>query len=1186
LVLLVVTLAFTSTAWAGTIAPALETQMQSLGGEDEIKVLVVLRDQADITTLNRELHDAKVTRQHRHEVVLGALQDAAARSQGALLDDLSSRQRDGSIRGYTPHWLINAVVVVGTVDAIRELGQREDVEVIEPNLEVELIEPVVSDKPAPRGGQRGIGITPGVVAVGARRVWNELGIDGTGVVVGNMDTGVDGNHPALASRWRGLYAPASECWLDNSGQGNPSFPQDNHYISHGTHVMGTITGLAPDDTIGVAPGALWIATNTINQGVGSEFDNDVIESLEFFADPDGNPGTTDDVPCVVQNSWGTNGGLGYPDCFSYWWTAIDNCEAAGVCLTWSAGNEGPYASTMRSPADRADSPYNAFSVGSTQNYAPYNISDFSSRGPSTCGGPYAMKPEISAPGSNIYSAQAGGGYQYLDGTSMAGPHIAGVVALMCAANPDLDVETIKQVLMETAIDLGTPGEDNTYGHGFVDAYEAVLSVMGGLGTVTGTVTDYDTGLPLEGVRVSVVDRPTYRTTGADGTFEFMLPVGEWTLEFELFAYGDESVLVDVIENDTVDGSTTMTALPSATLSGLVYDHEGALVSGATIEVLGTPLAPVYSNGSGFYTIDMPAGAVYEVLARKAGHGAQQQTVNFTGSMTLDFTLPELIAEDFESGGFLSYPWVMGGNADWTIDTVDPYEGTYCAKSGDIGDSQDSEMEVTVEVAAAGDISFWYKVSSEATYDYLRFYIDGIEIAEWEGEEGWAEFSYPVSSGSHTFKWAFEKDYSVSSGSDCGWIDYIEFPTIGEPPAPDATLNPASIEETVAEGETGYATATLGNVGDADLTYLLGIEYGEPPAASYGGPDAYGYSWVDSNTPGGPVYNWVDISGIGTPITPGDIGPFALGFDFNYYGTLYNSIRIAPKGWLSFTSVSGSYSNLPVPDAMEPNTMLAPFWDDFNPNFGGTIYYYADSANSRFIAQWEQVWHFPSGPAETFQVIVNADGSILYQYKTVVSDGSCTIGIENADGTDGLQVIYDTAGYLHDGLAIEFAVDPGLAWLTVTPVSGAVSPLGSQTLDLTMDATNLAEGVYYADVLITTNDTENALMTLPVTLTVGPQTGVDDEIPVAAVFFGAVPNPFSPTTDLHFNLPAAADVELRIYDVAGRLVRTLVDGPRPGGENKVQWNGRDETGHDVASGTYFARFVVNEQASIKSVTLVR
>ena len=151
-----------------------------------------------------------------------------------------------------------------------------------------------------------------------------------------------------------------------------------------------------------------------------------------------NASTTDDVPCVVQNSWGTFEGLGYDDCFSYWWTAMDNCEAAGVVLVWSAGNEGPDPASLRSPGDRADSPYNAFSVGSTQNYSPYIISDFSSRGPSDCGGPYAMKPEICAPGSNIYSAQPGGGYQNMNGTSMAGPHVAGVVALMCAANPDLD----------------------------------------------------------------------------------------------------------------------------------------------------------------------------------------------------------------------------------------------------------------------------------------------------------------------------------------------------------------------------------------------------------------------------------------------------------------------------------------------------------------------------------------------------------------------------------------------------------------------------------------------------------------------------------------------------------------------------------------------------------------------------
>ena len=305
MVLLVVVLLLAGTAWAGVIAPGLESQMQLLSGDDEVKVLVVLRDQADIDSMNRELHDSRATRQARHEAVLGALQEAAGRSQGSLTDYLEARRSDGGIRGYTSHWLINAVVVVGTVDAIRELALRDDVEVIEPNLVVELIEPVQDEKGTARDGHRGIGITPGAVAVGARRVWNELGIDGTGVIVANMDTGVDGTHPALSARWRGLFADPSECWLDNSGQGTPDFPVDNHYVGHGTHVVGTSTGLAPDDTIGVAPGALWIAANTINQGVGSEFDNAVIASLEWFADPDGDPGTTDDVPCVVQNSWGT-----------------------------------------------------------------------------------------------------------------------------------------------------------------------------------------------------------------------------------------------------------------------------------------------------------------------------------------------------------------------------------------------------------------------------------------------------------------------------------------------------------------------------------------------------------------------------------------------------------------------------------------------------------------------------------------------------------------------------------------------------------------------------------------------------------------------------------------------------------------------------------------------------------------
>jgi len=1204
---------FTATSLAGVIAPGLESRMETLRGSDELKVLVVLSDQADIDGLSQQLHATRATRQERHQTIVAALQDAAARSQSSLIEHLEAGTRGGAIRGFTPHWLVNAVVVVGTVDAVRDLALRDDVVAIEPDLVVELIEPIRSEKAAPPGGYRGIGMAPGIDAINAPRVWGELGIDGTGVVVGIMDTGVDGTHPALSARWRGLFADPSECWLDNSGQGSPDFPIDNHY--HGTHVMGTVTGIAADDTIGVAPGALWIAANTIDQGVGTEFDNDVLAALEWFADPDGDPGTTEDVPCVVQNSWGTTESLGYPDCFSYWWDAIDNCEAAGVVLTWSAGNEGSGSGTLRSPADRADSPYNAFSVGSTQHYAPYDISDFSSRGPSNCGGPYAMKPEVCAPGSDIYSAEPGGGYQNLSGTSMAGPHVAGVVALMCAANPNLDVETIKQVLMETAIDLGTTGEDNTYGHGFIDAYEAVLAVAGGLGTVSGTVTDLATGLPLEGVQIGVVDRPVHRFTDADGNFQLMLPVGEWTLTYDVFGYGSETLVVDVLEDQTIDGSMAMTALPTAVLSGLVYEYEGGLVEGASVQVLDTPLDPVVSGPGGAYSIEMPTGAVYDVVARAVGYGADQQSVDFQGNTTLDFTLPELIAEDFESGGFLSYPWEMGGSADWTIDGGGPYEGLYDARSGVVTHDQQSDLEVTVEVVASADISFWYKVSSEATYDFLRFYVDGTEVASWSGTVPWTQYTHAVDAGTRTFRWSYTKDGSVDSGSDAAWVDFIEFPTLGEIPYPAAAAEPGSFQETVGPGGMQVRSVELANTGEADLDYSASIEYpglrnvlgttaavelrelekgafdpntGEPQVLGSGGPDAFGYTWADSDEPGGPVYDWFDISGIGEVVGGDDdanLGPFQLGFSFPFYGQSRTSVRVCTNGWLSFTSTLTTYTNQTVPNGSEPNSVIAPFWDDLNPDSGGTIYYYADTANDRFIVQWDAVPHYPSGSPETFQVVLHADGSIVYQYETVSLGTSCTVGIENDTGADGLEVVYNAA-YLESGHAIRFSVDPTLSWLSVAPSVGSVVPGAFAQLDLTMDATELEVGEYHADMSIATNDPANLTIVIPVDLTVSDWSGIAEGQVGSRIFFGAVPNPFGPSTSLQFSLPAESDVALAIYDVAGRRVRTLVSGPRPAGMNRVDWNGRDETGNAVASGTYFARLVIDDRVEVKSLTLVR
>lgn len=473
----ILAVAFTVTASAGEIEEKFAAYLETIGDDDFASAIIYLWDRPDIRTLDNALHAAKAPMQIRHERVLSELRQVAVRSQPDLLSYLDARKLEGKVAGYTPYWIMNLVVVSAIKAELKTMAQRTDVEAIEGNFRAALIEGV--GEPYMGDPTAGIGVTNSLLAINANRVWHELGYTGAGTLIGGLDTGVDGDHPALVDRWRGNWHPWDECWRDALG-GGTTFPTDYH--GHGTHTMGTMCGAAhaTGDTVGVAFDALWIADNTINQSVGPEFDNDVLGAFQWFADPDGDPGTTDDVPDVVQNSWGIDSRFGYDyqDCDYRWQEAIENCEAAGVVVTFSAGNEGPSPQTHRSPANVCNSPTVNLSVGAVdcENYGwPYPIASFSSRGPSDCDG-VTIKPEVSAPGVSVYSSYPGGSYVRMSGTSMAGPHVAGVVALMRQANPNADVQTIKSVLMQTARDLGTSGEDNDYGWGIIDAYEAVLAV--------------------------------------------------------------------------------------------------------------------------------------------------------------------------------------------------------------------------------------------------------------------------------------------------------------------------------------------------------------------------------------------------------------------------------------------------------------------------------------------------------------------------------------------------------------------------------------------------------------------------------------------------------------------------------------------------------------------------------------
>ncbi len=1207
------TMILVGSAQAGYLSPGLEQQISTLQGDDIIKVLVVMSDQADIDALDWELHDAKAQLSVRHKTVLQTLKDVTKRSQNNLIAELDANKSNGDILGYTSHWIVNSIVVKGSVDSIRRLATRSDIEVIEADLIVELIEPVPSSKFVnPSKDTQGIGITPGVVAVGARRVWNELGIDGTGVVVGELDTGVDGSHPALQANWRGNYAPTSECWLDAASLGHTT-PMDTH--GHGSHTMGTVMGLAPDDTIGVAPGALWIASNIINSGTGSAFDNGVIASFEWMADPDGNPETMDDVPAVVQNSWGVNENFsGYYDCDSRWWEAIDNCEASGVVVTWSAGNEGPGAQSLRSPGDRAASPGNCFSVGSTLPTAPYTISSFSSRGPSGCGGEFAMKPEICAPGSDIYSVSTGGGYTYMSGTSMAGPHLAGVVALMRASNPNVDVITIKNVLMDTAIDLGVDGEDNTYGHGFVDAYAAVLAVMGGIGTVDGYVTDSSTGLPIEGAVVRKVNGYNTDTTDANGYFSMTMPAEFAEFTVETFGYDPAAFDVTIPEDGVVSHNLSLDLMPSGVVSGLVMDETNAPVNGATVSVIDTPVAPVITAPDGSYSLVLPAGAgnYYDLKASAQGMGAVINTIEVTGDATLNFVLPSWYGENFESGNFSSHDWQMSGNSPWTI-TPDSHEGQFAARSGSISDNQDSHLEITLDVTSASDISFWYKVSSESTYDFMRFYIDNNQQAEWSGEVSWSLFTAQVSPGTHTFRWSYDKDGSVSNGSDAGFIDFIEFP-IAALPIIDLDATEFELVLVPISRDVYQETMNISNIGEGSLIWDIALfqtwenqtalanqitdqeiakgeidtRAGMKPLAGWDGPDAFGYHWEDSDAPSGPEYNWIDISSTGTILGHDDeavYGPFALGFDFNFYGSNFDDVKVSSNGFLSFTSGNLVFNNQGIPSPGQPNNMIAAFWDDLNPSRSGDIYYLADTVNDRFIVQYDDIRNWETSSNETFQVILNADGTIVCQYKTIENPNFCTVGIENGDGTDGLQVAFNS-DYLHSEMAVGYYPPSPMTWFTATPLAGQTGSGGSTEVTVAFDTQDKGPGTYTAEMWINSNDSTTPAIMLPVTLTIEGTSAVGDALPSVVKLEGAVPNPFNPATDIKFSLPRDAGVQLNLYDVSGRLVRTLLNESLNAGSHEARWNGKDDSGRSVASGTYFARLVVDGVNSVKAMILVR
>ena len=183
-------------------------------------------------------------------------------------------------------------------------------------------------------------------------------------------------------------------------------------------------------------------------------------------------------------------------------------------------------------------------------------------------------------------------------------------------------------------------------------------------------------------------------------------------------------------------------------------------------------------------------------------------------------------EDFETGDFTQYDWQNDATNPWETTDIDPMAGNYSSCSPDIDDDELTELSITMDVPEDDSISFWYKVSCEDgssyLWDYLEFSINGTSMDTWDGEVPWSKASYAVSAGTQTFKWTYTKDFTVSSGQDCAWIDNIVFPVPGYIP-PDDNLPPeitADDEINVAMGETFTHAVTATDPENDPLTGFL------------------------------------------------------------------------------------------------------------------------------------------------------------------------------------------------------------------------------------------------------------------------------------------------------------------------------------------------------------------------------
>lgn len=446
-----------------------------------------------------------------------------------------------------------------------------------------------------------------------------------------------------------------------------------------------------------------------------------------------------------------------------------------------------------------------------------------------------------------------------------------------------------------------------------------------------------------------------------------------------------------------------------------------------------------------------------------------------------------------------------------------------AAISDLSVTNSTGNRITLKWTAPGEDG---KEGRAAGYD-IRYSTSEITETSFDSADKFPNSLDPVTSGSSEYVEIDGLDFSTNYYFAVKAFDKLgnkssisNIPSAKTPGPPVFSITPDTLRDSLKVEGSRKKVVTITNKGESELfiafpQYLsesLGYSggydwnqkykstsdnfsngsYDSPTVLGTGGPDSYGYTWLDSEESRTGVFEWIDISKSGnlsTADTENESETVDIGFPFKHYGQRFEQVLINENGFLSFNEYGlQPFANQSIPSSNDPNNIIAPFWDELKIGRSGAIYYQTigEKPNRNFIVQWQNMEHEDNSDARmTYQVILDeSTGAILFQYlqaKGNYSDGSsATIGIENSDGTGGVEVASNKS-YVHDSLAVLISQRP--IWLQVATPMGVVNPGESLMIDVTFNALGLNGGAYKSDLIIVTNDPKKPKITVPVTLNI-------------------------------------------------------------------------------------------------------